>query len=271
MTHDTCPPKPTRLSEPASLSGLAAMEALATLPPIDALAPLDAKLERSRHLLDTLLAASDLNTGRIAVAYTGGKDSGVVLHLWRVALSAAGKGPLRAISVDTGLKFPQVTAFRDKHCDDLGVELTLAHPSVDIASYPVAQNKLACCGELKIKPLGEALCGTNTAALLVGIRRDEHPSRAGRPYVELRAATALAPEYWQVNPILDWTEMDIWAFITGQGLPYCELYHQGYRSLSCMPCTKPCEGWELGDANERKGRDQNKEQHLDELRSLGYF
>lgn len=265
MTHDT------KLTAAAPLPKPAALEALAALPPLDAQAPLDAKLERSRHILDTLLASTGLTPRQMAVAYTGGKDSGVVLHLWRVALSAAGTGPLRAISVDTGLKFPQVTAFRDKHCDDLGVELTLARPQADIATYPVGQDKLTCCGDLKITPLGEALRGTKTSALLVGIRRDEHPTRAGRPYAELRAQTAMTPEYWQVNPILDWTEMDIWAFITGQGLPYCGLYHQGYRSLSCMPCTKPCEGCVLGDANERQGRDQGKEQQMDALKSLGYF
>jgi phosphoadenosine phosphosulfate reductase len=244
---------------------------LAELPPLAMDAPLDAKLARTQQVLAACLGAPCFSARQTAVAYTGGKDSGVVLHQWRTVLAEQGLGPLRAISVDTGLKFPQVTAFRDKLADDWGVELTLARPAVDLASYPVAQDKLACCRDLKIIPLHSALAGTGTNLLFSGIRRDEHPSRAGRPYLEARAATDIAPAHWQANPILDWTEMDIWAFITGLGLPYCELYHEGYRSLGCMPCTKPCEGCVLGDDAERAGRDQDKERQLEALTSLGYF
>jgi phosphoadenosine phosphosulfate reductase len=138
---------------------------------------------------------------------------------------------------------------------------------VDVAAYPVAQDKLACCRDLKIAPLGCALRENGVEALLTGLRRDEHPSRAHRPYAEWREATAATPAHWQVNPILDWTEMDVWAFLTGEALPYCELYHEGYRSLGCMPCTKPAGH----DADERAGRDQEKERQLNVLKGLGYF
>jgi phosphoadenosine phosphosulfate reductase len=70
-----------------------------------------------------------------------------------------------------------------------------------------------------------------------------------------------------VNPILDWTELNIWAFITGENLPYCELYHEGYRSLGCVPCTRPASA----DADERAGRDPEKERQLEILKGLGYF
>ena len=247
---------------------LSALHPLSHLP---ADAPLDAKLDRARLILEVTATSPGFLAANAAVAFTGGKDSSVVLTLWAETLTAQMCGPLRAISVDTGFKFPQVTAFRDKLCDQLNVELILARPQVDLAGYPVAQNKLSCCRDLKIVPLGTALAGSDTTVLFTGIRRDEHPSRAARPYVELRPATETTPEHWQVNPILDWTEIDIWAFITGRGLPYCELYHEGYRSLGCMPCTTPCEGCVLGDEGERAGRDQDKERQLDALKSLGYF
>jgi len=248
---------------------LAELNAHCPLPPA---APLADKLSRSRQLLAAL--APRLDPARIAVAYTGGKDSGVALYLWKEAL--AGSGPPRAISIDTGHKFPQVMAFRDTLCADWGVELTIARPQggptgVDLAAYPVAVDKVSCCRDLKILPLCQALAGTGTQALLTGIRRDEHPSRQARQYAELRAAisseSGACPEHWQVNPILDWTEMDIWAFITGEGLPFCELYLEGYRSLGCVPCTKPAGA----DSGERAGRDPDKERQLETLKSLGYF
>ncbi|MHC1752445.1 phosphoadenosine phosphosulfate reductase family protein [Humidesulfovibrio sp.] len=269
---------------------------LNALPPLAPSAPLAQKLARSREILAAL--PQHLDPAHIAVAYTGGKDSGVTLALWRDALAqhlaaspandlaepvptpaalaahartnfqtARRRGPLRAISVDTGLKFPQVTAFRDRLCADWGVALTIARPQVDLHAYPVAVDKLSCCRELKIAPLGRAVGETQTQALLTGLRRDEHPSRALRPYAEHRPATELCPEHWQVNVILDWTEMDVWAFVTGENLPYCELYHEGYRSLGCMPCTR------LAGQNEseRAGRDPDKERNLAALKALGYF
>jgi len=260
-----------------------AVNALLPLPPA---APLADKLARSRAVLAAVLA--DFAPARVAVAYTGGKDSGVALFLWREALSRAAAGPLKAstavnainplkaINIDTGCKFPQVLALRDRLCTDWGVALTIARPrpglsGAGLAAYPVAQDKVSCCRDLKILPLCRALADTATQALLTGIRRDEHPSRAGRQYAEFRAATVSAegtcPEHWQVNPILDWTEMDIWALITGEGLPYCELYHEGYRSLGCVPCTKPAGA----DSDERAGRDPDKERQMETLKSLGYF
>lgn len=274
---------------------LAAVNDLAPLPPT---APLADKLARSRKVLAAMLAQFD--PARIAVAYTGGKDSGVALFLYREALtrhghealtrqgrealSLNGTAPLRAISalkaisIDTGCKFPQVLALRDRVCADWGVALTIARPQVDLSAYPLAQDKVSCCRDLKIIPLCQTLRDTGTSVLLTGIRRDEHPSRAGRPYAELRAAVegdaggdaGGCPEHWQVNPVLDWTEMDVWALITGENLPYCELYHEGFRSLGCMPCTRPAGPAESG-ADERAGRDPDKERQLEILKGLGYF
>lgn len=245
------------------------LQQLNALPPLAPSAPLAQKLARSREILAAL--AEHLDPAHIAVAYTGGKDSGVALALWRDVLTNAhptgSRGPLRAISVDTGLKFPQVTAFRDRLCADWDVALTIARPQVDLCAYPVAVDKLSCCRELKIAPLGCAVRETQTRALLTGLRRDEHPSRALRPYAEHRPATELCPEHWQVNVILDWTEMDVWAFVTGENLPYCELYHEGYRSLGCMPCTRLAGQ----DESERAGRDPDKERNLEALKALGYF
>lgn len=243
------------------------LDALVHFPPLPPDAALADKLARSRVLLDAVLHR--LDPARVAVAYTGGKDSGIALALWREALERGGRqgAPFRAISVDTGLKFPQVTAFRDQICEEQGVQLTLARPAVELSGYPVAQDKLSCCRDLKIAPLGRALRETGTLALVTGLRRDEHPSRAERPYAEFRPATEACPEHWQVNVILDWTEMDVWAQVTGEGLPYCTLYHEGYRSLGCMPCTrKGAEG-----EDERAGRDQDKERQLEALKALGYF
>lgn len=39
-----------------------------------------------------------------------------------------------------------------------------------------------------------------------------------------------------VNPIIDWTDADVWTFIEARNLPYCELYDQGFSRLGCIGC-----------------------------------
>ena len=89
-----------------------------------------------------------------------------------------------------------------------------------------ARDPVICCRELKVEPLRAAVRLTGATHLLSGIRRDEHPDRAGRDFLEQRDD----PPYVMVNPILDWTEADVWAFHHRFGVPHCALYDQGYRS-----------------------------------------
>ena len=39
-----------------------------------------------------------------------------------------------------------------------------------------------------------------------------------------------------VNPIIDWTDDDVWEFIKKNEIPYCELYDQGCKRLGCIGC-----------------------------------
>ena len=39
-----------------------------------------------------------------------------------------------------------------------------------------------------------------------------------------------------VNPIIDWTDADVWTFIRSNEIPYCELYDEGYHRLGCIGC-----------------------------------
>lgn len=224
---------------------------------------LEHKVDYSRTILRNVL--SEYGPKRVAVAWTAGKDSTVVLWLWRGVLLESGSTPVQAVNLDTGLKFPEIIALRDELAEKWTIELSIQSPEVDLSQYPVAEDKLKCCKELKIMPLQRALGRLEIGVLLTGLRRDEHPGRASRGEWEPRQR----PDHMQVNPILNWTEMDVWAFILEQGLPYCSLYDRGYRSLGCMPCTRPAELIDAGD--ERSGRDQDKERQMETLRGLGYF
>ena len=220
------------------------------------------KADLTRDRLQRITGEKDPTS--IYVAWTGGKDSTVLLWLWKTVLRdlfPEASVSLQTLRVDTGLEFPEIQEF----CRDLGqkwnVAETLTGP--DPARIPEEPGKdpVACCGELKIKPLREAVRSGGVGVLLTGLRQDEHPGRSERSVFEARED----PRYLQVNPILEWSEMDIWSFILAESLPYCSLYEQGYRSLDCQPCT------EQSHAAERGGRNPDKERQMELLRGLGYF
>ncbi len=196
----------------------------------------------------------------VTVGWTGGKDSTVVLALWREVLGAGRSGAsVRALNLDTGCKFPEVLAFRDRVARDWGVDLRIVRPEVALERYPLAVDPVACCGDLKIRPLNAAIARLAIPALLTGVRADENPDRADRPWLEDHGGHVRA------LPILEWTELDIWTFMVRGNIPWCELYDHGYRSLGCVPCTS------RAGHGERSGRDGRKEERMGQLRSMGYF
>ena len=195
-----------------------------------------------------------------AVGWTGGKDSTVVLTLWRRVLAECFPGrPARALNLDTGCKFPEVLAFRDRLAGEWGLDLTIVHPEVDLTRYPLAADPVRCCGDLKILPLNAAVARLKIPALLTGVRADENPDRAARSWLEDHG------DHVRALPILEWTELDIWTFLVRENIPWCPLYDHGYRSLGCVPCTS------RAGHGERSGRDAAKEERMGQLRSLGYF
>jgi len=224
-------------------------------------ATLDEKIAATESFLLDVLQTVD--PGLCRVAWTGGKDSTVVLYIWKAVLDHHGIGPVRGINLDTGCKFPEILAFRDRITAEWGVDLHVARPDVPLDGYPLAEDKVACCRDLKILPLNAAIASLGVTHLLTGIRRDEHPDRASRERVERRDD----PAYSMINPILEWTETDIWAFHDRFDVPHCELYDRGYRSLGCKPCTTK----QYSAGGERSGRSAEKEQAMKTLTSLGYF
>ena len=217
--------------------------------------------EKTRHARALLREALERHSAdRVAVAFTGGKDSTLALFLWRqTLLDASANMPALALNLDTGVKFPEVLDFRDQLVRIWRVQLHTARPQG--ARTPVAVDKAACCKERKITPLLAAIAELGLSLLITGIRSDEHPSRAVLPFLEHCAG------HDRLHPLLAFSEMDVWAAIQEHGLPWSPLYEQGYRSLCCVPCTE----LSSKDGNERSGRAPQKESLMGDLRALGYF
>jgi phosphoadenosine phosphosulfate reductase len=55
---------------------------------------------------------------------------------------------------------------------------------------------------------------------------------------------------WKIHPLADWDEKRVWAYITVNEIPFNPLHEAGYRSIGCIPCTRPTRP----DEEERAGR-----------------
>jgi phosphoadenosine phosphosulfate reductase len=198
---------------------------------------------------------------RIALAWTGGKDSTTTLHLLRDL--CGGKVPIPVLNIDTSVKFKEIYEFRDRIAREWNLPLIIERNEEALKTIQIAQNREECCLRLKAEVIAAAIKKYNWEALITGMRWDEQPDRAEETYFSLREN----PTHYRVHPILHFTELDIWQYINDYKVPYCILYQRGYRSLGCEPCTK------LGVAGqpERAGRDQSKEEIMSRLRAMGYF
>ena len=98
--------------------------------------------------------------------------------------------------------------------------------------YDGEEPKKACCGARKIKPLNAALLGAD--AWITGQRREQSTTRTELNLEELDDARGIA----KFNPLFDWSEADIWAYIKQEGVPIHPLHLKGFPSIGCEPCTR---------------------------------
>lgn len=47
-----------------------------------------------------------------------------------------------------------------------------------------------------------------------------------------------------INPIIDWSDFEVWEFIRSNGIPYCQLYDEGFSRLGCIGCPMSGKGRE---------------------------
>jgi phosphoadenosine phosphosulfate reductase len=222
------------------------------------LATLEDKIAKSQAVLREAL---DRFGAKIAVAWTGGKDSTTTLHLLKEM--GGGRVPIPVLNIDTGAKFKEIYEFRDRLAAEWQLDLRIERNDEALKTIRHAQDVAECCHLLKTLVINQSLEKYGWEALITGTRWDEQQDRAAETYFSSREH----PPHTRVHPILHFTEIDIWQYIRTYKLPYCSLYRKGYRSLGCEPCTR--RGAAAGP--ERGGRDQNKEEIMDRLRRSGYF
>jgi len=197
--------------------------------------------------------------------------------------------------------------------------------------YDGKADRITCCRKLKTEALKNTLSGVGPryrfnhakmeyeldhslesfTGVILGIRADEEGTRSKERYFSPRDEENVwdigdqPPEFWnqfktdyapgthlRIHPLLDWTELNVWEYITREKIPTVSLYFnkgdgKRYRSLGCYPCTFPVDSeartpeeiteelrtGKFAHIAERSGRAQDKEDGggLETLRRGGYM
>lgn len=156
------------------------------------------------------------------LAFSGGKDSIALIELAKMA-----EVQFEAVNVVTGIEPPDLMRFIKKYYPDVKrvPPKKTMWQLIPEKMIPPTRKARYCCEYLK-EHVGEG------KVVMAGIRAEENPSRAERGMIYFHT------RYNKImfNPIIDWTEYDVWEFIDENKFPYCELYDQGFTRLGCVGC-----------------------------------
>ncbi|MGZ8258056.1 MAG: phosphoadenylyl-sulfate reductase [Methylotenera sp.] len=100
------------------------------------------------------------------------------------------------------------------------------------AFYESIELRKACCFMRKVEPLQRALKGKK--AWITGMRAEQSTTRVDLPFRQFDDSNKLE----KFNPLSDWTEQEVWAYIRMFDVPYNKLHDQFYPSIGCAPCTR---------------------------------
>lgn len=240
----------------------------------------------------------------LGLLWSLGKDSNVMVWLCRKAFF--GRIPFPALFCDTGKKFPEMYAFRDRYAQEWGLNL-MQEPCPPVEEMDPTLPPAARSSARKTYALKSLVSRLKLKAVIAGIRRDEDATRAKERYFSPRGENAewdvreQPPELWdqfktdfapgthiRVHPLLHWTELDVWRYIRREKIPVVDLYFaksgKRYRSLGDQDITHPMASnaatldaiiaeLEATKAPERAGRamDHEAEDSFERLRVAGYM
>lgn len=146
-------------------------------------------------------------------------------------------------TLDTGRLFPETYDLIDLTSKKYGIGIRLMFPDAARVEamvnekginlfYDSIENRKLCCHLRKIEPLKRAFSGLD--AWICGLRRDQSVTRKDMQLVEWDENNGLI----KVNPLIDWTEEQLWSYLKSNYIPYNKLHDAGFPSIGCQPCTR---------------------------------
>jgi len=176
--------------------------------------------------------------GKVAFSTSLGVEDQVITHMIAGIDKSAG-----IFTLDTGRVFPETYDLMDITAKKYDLTIRVMFPDASKVEemvnakginlfYESIENRKLCCNIRKIEPLKRAFKGLD--AWICGLRREQSVTRKDLQLVEWDEMNGLI----KVNPLIDWTEEQVWDFIKLHNVPYNKLHDQGFPSIGCQPCTR---------------------------------
>lgn len=150
---------------------------------------------------------------------------------------------VRIFTLDTGRLFPETYQLIARTEEHYHIRMEVFFPPLEKVEEMVRENGInlfykslelrkQCCHVRKMEALRRAFAGLDV--WVCGLRREQAVTRKQVSKVEWDEANGLL----KLNPLADWTEKEVWAYIKKTGAPYNVLHDKGFPSIGCQPCTR---------------------------------
>lgn len=205
-------------------------------PPSTDISPDEVNRLESASSVDRVRWAHDTFGEGLVLSTSFGVQSAVMLHLVTRQIP-----DIPVVFVDTGYLFPETYRFAEELTERLNLNLKTYHPLKSAAHQEAVYGKLWENGLRglerynrmnKVEPMNRAVKELGAAAWLSGLRRHQASTRQDRPPVERQN------KIFKIYPIIDWSDRDVYRYLTENNLPYHPLWEQGYVSVGDWHSTR---------------------------------
>lgn len=152
----------------------------------------------------------------------------------------------KIFTLDTGRVFPETYDLIDRTTKRYKMPIQFYFPDAKQVEEMVnekginlffesVENRKLCCHIRKMEPLKRAF--KDLDVWICGLRRSQSVTRTNVQVVEWDETNGLI----KLNPIVDWSEEQVWDYIKENKVPYNRLHDKGFPSVGCQPCTRAIE------------------------------
>jgi len=193
---------------------------------------------RGKPAEDIVRWAGETFGPRVKLASSFGAEDVVLIDIVARAAPA-----IKVFTLDTGRLNDETYEAMERVRERYGMEIESVFPERIAVEQLVREkgfysfresieNRRECCHIRKVEPLRRALAGAT--AWMTGLRRDQAATRTETDAIEWDEGNALL----KVNPLVDWTNEQVWEYVRANNVPYNRLHDQGFPSIGCAPCTR---------------------------------
>jgi len=155
----------------------------------------------------------------------------------------------RIFTLDTGRLFPETYQLIDKTNLKYNIKLEVFFPEHSQVEemvnhdgmnlfYESIEKRKKCCQVRKLQPLNRAF--QTLDAWICGLRSQQSITRQEVDMIQWDEMNNIV----KINPLIHWSEEQVWDYIKENNVPYNKLHDKGFPSIGCEPCTRAVDSGE---------------------------